>query len=89
MLVEAVVLDIRPGVEMVVRVTSVIAVTLVSFVFNDVALVVIVFVVVVVLLELLAKLVVIAFFGRVIFFVVADMALSTWGIAIVNRPKKG
>ena len=82
--------EIRPGVEMVVRVTSVIAVTLVSFVFNDVALVVIVFVaVVVVLVELLAKLVVIAFFGRVVFFVVADMALSTWGIAIVNRPKKG
>ena len=83
-------LDIRPGVEMVVRVTSVIAVTLVSFVFNDVALVVIVFVaVVVVLVELLAELVVIAFLGRVVFFVVVDMALSTWGIAIVNRPKKG
>ena len=47
MLVEAVVVEIRPGVEMVVRVTSVIAVTLVSFVFNDVALVVIVFVVVI------------------------------------------
>ena len=82
--------EIRPGVEMVVRVTSVIAVTLVSFVFNDVALVVIVFVaVVVVLVELLAEIVVIVFLGRVVFFLVADMALSTWGIAIVNRPKKG
>ena len=77
LLVEAVVVDIGPGVEMVVRVTFVIAVALVSLVFNDVALAVIVFVVVVVLLELLAKLVVIAFFGRVVFFVVADMALST------------
>ena len=81
--------DIRPGVKMVVWVTFGIAGALVSFVFKDVALAVIVFVVVVVLLELLAKLVVIAFFGRVVFFVVADMALSTWGIAIVNRPKKG
>ena len=81
--------EIRPGVEMVVRVTSVIAVTLVSFVFNDVALVVIVFVaVVVVLVELLAELVVIAFLGRVVFFVVVDMALSTWGIAIVNRDEQ-
>ena len=77
LLVEAAVVDIRSGVEMVVRVTFVIAVALVSFVFNDVAVVVIVFVVVVVLLELLAELVVIAFFGRVVFIVVADMALST------------
>ena len=77
LLVEAVVVDIRPGVEVVVRVTFLIAVALVSLVFNDVALVVIVFVVVVVLLELLAELVVIAFFGRVVFIVVADMALST------------
>ena len=83
-------LDIRPGVEMVVRVTSVIAVALVSFVFNDVALVVIVFVaVVVVLVELLAELVVIAFLGRVVFIALADVALPTWGIAKVNRPKKG
>ena len=80
--------EIRPGVEMVVRVTSVIAVTPFSFVFNDVALVVIVFVLVVVLVELLAELVVIAFLGRVVFFVVADMALSTWGIAIVNRDEQ-
>ena len=89
MLVEAVVVDIRPGVEMVVPVTFVIAVALVSFVLNDVALVVSVFVFVVVLLELLAELVVIAFFRRVVFIVVADMALSTWGIATLNRPKKG
>ena len=45
-----VVLNIRPGVEIIVRVTFVIAVALVSFVFDDVALVVIDFVVVVVLL---------------------------------------
>ena len=55
MLVGAVVVDIRPGVEMVVRVTFIIAVALVSFVFKDVALVVIVIVVVVVLVELLAE----------------------------------
>ena len=89
MLVGAVVVDIRPGVEMVVRVTFVSAVALVSFVLNDVALVVFVFVVVVVLLELLAELVVIAYFGKVVLIVVGDMALSTWDIAILNRPKKG
>ena len=89
LLVEAAVVDIRSGVEMVVRVTFVIAVALVSFVFKDVALVVIVIVVVVVLVELLAELVVIAFFRSVVFIVVADMAPSTWGIAILNRPKKG
>ena len=55
LLVEAAVVDIRSGVEMVVRVTFVIAVALVSFVFKDVALVVIVIVVVVVLVELLAE----------------------------------
>ena len=44
---------------------------------------------VIVLVELLAEIVVIVFLGRVVFFLVADMALSTWGIAIVNRPKKG
>ena len=89
LVVEAAVVNIRSGVEMVVCVTFVIAVALVSFVLNDVALVVIVIVVVVVLVELLAELVVIAFFGSVVFIVVADMALSTWGIAILTRPKKG
>ena len=76
LLVEAAVVDIRSGVEMVVRVTFVIAVALVSFVFKDVTLVIIVIVVVVVLVELLAELVVIAFFGSVVFIVVADMAPS-------------
>ena len=72
-----------------VVVDAVVVVAVFDLLVEAVVLVIVFVAVAVVLVKLLAELVVIAFLGRVVFFVVADMALSTWGIAIVNRPKKG